>query len=408
MSTRHPTRTHGPSDETGEPTTRRQEHALPGALLVPIEAVRRDPTQVRRDWRANDGYRRLEELTKSIREFGVLQPLLVRRESAGYRVIAGGRRLVAAQRAGLAEIPVVVREDTDSDGARVRILQLIENVQRHDLTPLDEARAFQELIDVAGMTPPQIALRVRVSEQQVRDRLRILHDQVLCDAVERRQIAASVAREIAKLPDEAAATLRRRVADGARVQLADVQAVRRALAEAGVIHPRLSPRADRAQPPAQTDQAADAQEGAPGGRSVDGQGEDLPPSAEAAVLLRPLEPADVPAWLAPPVYRQGDRAVEAARRAVENDYRLYRASGLAAPASAVAPAPPPPGKATAGVAGHPHAAPATLTRSPEGGATLAALLRGLDQPQLERVLLFGIERGWTLAGLLYNVQTADP
>jgi len=167
------------------------QKVIPGALLVPIDRVQRDPAQPRRDWTHGEGRQRLEELTQSVREFGLLQPLLVRQEGERYVVIAGGRRLVAARRAGLTEVPVVVHH---ADSATVRILQLLENLQRQELSPTDEARAYQELMDLQGLTPPKIALRVRRHEQHVPDRLRLLRDQVLSDAVERRQSPATVAR----------------------------------------------------------------------------------------------------------------------------------------------------------------------------------------------------------------------
>src|SRR5256714_405687 len=238
----------GPTPARGAPARRAQpppgpaQKGLPGALLVPIDRVERDPAQPRRDWTHGEGRQRLEELTHSVREFGLLQPLLVRQEGERYVVIAGGRRLVAARRAGLTEVPVVVHH---ADSATVRILQLLENLQRQELSPTDEARAYQELMDLQGLTPPKIALRVRRHEQHVRDRLRLLRDQVLSDAVERRQISATVAREINKLPDEIAERLRQRVQDGARLLQKDIDETRAHMARDGIVHPRRAPCADR-------------------------------------------------------------------------------------------------------------------------------------------------------------------
>ena len=182
------------------------ERRLPGAMEVPIEQVSPDPGQPRQDWEHNGGARRLDELTESVREFGVLQPLVVREDGTigdgrqRYVIIAGGRRYAAAQRAGLAAVPVVARSEESS---RVRILQLVENLQRQDLSPIDEARAYQELIDLENLSPPTIAARLHLSAQHVRDRLRVLSDQVLADAVERQQISATAARDIMQLPDDA-------------------------------------------------------------------------------------------------------------------------------------------------------------------------------------------------------------
>src|SRR5919202_573161 len=144
---------------------------VPGAVNVPIDKVECVPDQPRRDWRHAEGYQRLDELTQSIKEFGLLQPLVVRRVADHYVVIAGGRRLVAARRAGLREVPVIVRDD---EGARVRVLQLIENLQRQQLSPLDEARAYQEMLEIDALTTGSLAARLHVSTQTVRDKLRRL------------------------------------------------------------------------------------------------------------------------------------------------------------------------------------------------------------------------------------------
>jgi ParB family transcriptional regulator, chromosome partitioning protein len=217
------------------------ERRLPGAMEVPIEQVVPDPGQPRRDWEYDDGAMRLEELAASVGEFGILQPLLVREEGTlpdgrqRYIIIAGERRHRAAERVGLQTVPVVVRGD---EAARVRVLQLVENLQRQNLSPLDEARAFQELIDLEGLTPQALAVRLHLSGQHVRDRLRLLADQVLADAVERRQLSATAAREITKLPDEEVLTFRQRVLAGERLQTNDVVAVRARLEADGIVNPR--------------------------------------------------------------------------------------------------------------------------------------------------------------------------
>jgi len=179
------------------------ETRLAGAREVPIDQVVPDPKQPRQDWRHDDGEQRLDELAASIGEFGLLQPLLVREEGAledgrtRYVIIAGGRRRAAAERAGRATISIVVRGD---ESERVRVLQLVENLQRQDLAPLDEVRAYQELLAIDHLSPQALADRLHISGQKVRDRLRLLADQVLADAVERRQISATAARDIMTLP----------------------------------------------------------------------------------------------------------------------------------------------------------------------------------------------------------------
>ena len=114
----------------------------------------------------------LGELTASIRDKGLLQPLVVRRAGEGhYELIAGERRFRAAQRAGLSQVPIVVR---DADGSEALELALIENLQREDLNPLEEARAYQRLADEFGLGQEEIAMRVGKSRSAVTNSLRLL------------------------------------------------------------------------------------------------------------------------------------------------------------------------------------------------------------------------------------------
>ncbi len=234
------------------------ERRLPGALEVPIDQVVPDPSQPRKDWEHDGGAARLQELASSIAEFGILQPLLVREAGTLYHgqqryvIIAGARRREAAARVGLTMIPVVVRGEESS---RIRVLQLVENLQRQSLSPLDEARAYQELIDMEGLTAQALAERLHISGQHVRDRLRLLADQVLADAVERRQISATAAREMMKLPDEEVISFKQRVQAGERLQTNDVAVARARLEAEGIVNPRRKvvrqPRAALLTPPAQ-------------------------------------------------------------------------------------------------------------------------------------------------------------
>jgi ParB family chromosome partitioning protein len=119
----------------------------------------------------------LETLAESIRRRGLLQPLVVRRVRGGYELIAGERRLRASQRAGLETVPVVVRE---ADPQERLELALIENLQRENLSPLEEAEAYRHLIDVHGLTQEDVAKAVGKSRPAVANALRLL---ALPDAV---------------------------------------------------------------------------------------------------------------------------------------------------------------------------------------------------------------------------------
>jgi len=221
----------------GSSVTREGERVLPGAMSVPIEQLAADPDQPRRD----HGAESLTELGTSLTDYGVLQPLLVREAGTlddgrtRYMIVAGGRRYAAALLAGLTRLPVVVKE---TEGAALRMTQLVENIQRQDLAPLEEARAFQELMDAEGLNAERLAAHLHISGQHVRTRLLLLSDQVVADAVAREQIAPSTAREVLRLPDDARAELRDRIAAGETLAGADVQTVRARQAAAGVVNPR--------------------------------------------------------------------------------------------------------------------------------------------------------------------------
>jgi len=214
---------------------------LAGARLVPIDQIVPDPDQPRRDWDNEESVARLAELAASLKEFGVLQPLLVRQDGSlddgrtRYAIIAGGRRRAAGEIAGLRTIPVVVR---DEEAGRVRVLQLIENIQRRALAPLDEARAYQEIIDAEEISAEALGERLHISGQQIRERLRLLSDQGLADAVERGQIAPSVARAVQRLPEAAQEPLRARIKAGEALPLVEVHGVKERTAAAGVTNPR--------------------------------------------------------------------------------------------------------------------------------------------------------------------------
>ncbi len=117
---------------------------------------------------------KLEELAQSIRSNGVIQPILVRRIENGYRIIAGERRWRAAQRAGLHRVPIVVREVPEGSEKQLLELALIENIQRENLNPVDEARAYQRLSEEFSLTHDQIAAAVGKDRSSVANFVRLL------------------------------------------------------------------------------------------------------------------------------------------------------------------------------------------------------------------------------------------
>jgi len=117
---------------------------------------------------------RLEELTRSIKANGIIQPILVRRAGLEYRIIAGERRWRAAQRAGLLKVPVVVRDVPEGSDQQLLELALIENIQRENLNPIDEATAYQRLADQFALTQDQIAAAVGKDRSSVANFMRLL------------------------------------------------------------------------------------------------------------------------------------------------------------------------------------------------------------------------------------------
>jgi len=139
-----------------------------GVAQVPVAAIAPNPMQPRS---AMDP-EALAELAASIREHGLIQPLIVTRQGPEqYQLIAGERRLQAARLAGLASVPAIVKEATPQE---VLELALVENIQRADLNPLEEASAFRHLVDEFGLTQEQVAQRVGKSRVAVTNTLRLL------------------------------------------------------------------------------------------------------------------------------------------------------------------------------------------------------------------------------------------
>ena len=170
-----------------------------GRSEVPIELLRRNADQPRREFSDTD----LEELAHSIREKGVLQPLLVRPAPGApgeYQIVAGERRWRAAQQAGLRVLPVVVRSDlNDLDVLEIGI---IENVQRQDLKPLEEAQAYRALMERFGRTQDDVARTVGKSRSHVANSLRLLAlPEGVLAALNSGRLTPGHARAIANAPD---------------------------------------------------------------------------------------------------------------------------------------------------------------------------------------------------------------
>jgi ParB family chromosome partitioning protein len=180
-----------------------QRAAEPGPTEVPLQRIKPNPLQPRRRM----GEAELEALAASIAEHGVLLPILVTQTLDGYQIVAGERRFRAAQLAGLDRIPVVIRQVADRDQLE---LALVENLQREDLNPLEEAHAFRQLIDDFGLTQEEVAGRVGRARSTVANTLRLLDlDERVQVLVVEGRLSEGQARAIGGLPPDQQA----RVAD---------------------------------------------------------------------------------------------------------------------------------------------------------------------------------------------------
>jgi len=211
--------------------------ARPGLLEVPVNAVASNPRQPRMRFEDET----LRSLAASITEVGILQPIVVRRTADGaYELIAGERRLRAARVAGLATVPVVLRDSDDSDLLREA---LIENIHREDLNPMELAEAFRQLLEELGLKQEELADRIGVSRSHIANTIRLLAlplevQQLLIDE----RLTAGHARALLALGDqEAMSVLALRVAAEDLSVRGTEEAVRRFIERPAV---KAAPRTD--------------------------------------------------------------------------------------------------------------------------------------------------------------------
>lgn len=176
------------------------EPSRQGAIEIDIDLIAPNEKQPR--VQMDDA--KLDELARSIKENGVIQPILVQRMGDLYRIIAGERRWRAAQRAGLLKVPVVVRDMPVDSGQQLLQLALVENIQRENLNPVDEAAAYQRLADEFGLTHDQIAAAVGKDRSSVANYVRLLKlaDEVRADLASG-ALAMGHARALLALSDPA-------------------------------------------------------------------------------------------------------------------------------------------------------------------------------------------------------------
>ena len=185
-----------------------------GMFEISVEEISRNPRQPR----TTMNERALEELADSIRQRGVIEPIVVRRAADGYELVAGERRLVACKKAGLSRIPAVVKEADEEDAME---LALIENLQREDLNAVDEALAYMTLVSEFNLTQEDLAAKVGKDRSSVANCLRILKlAQTVLDMIRSGAITSGHGRALLALDDpaEQVALARKAAAKGMSVR----------------------------------------------------------------------------------------------------------------------------------------------------------------------------------------------
>lgn len=167
-----------------------------GELMVKISLVEPNRNQPRKMFDKDS----LDELTKSVKQYGVLQPIIVKKSGNRYEIVAGERRWRAAQAAGLSEVPVVVR---DYDDQKAKEIAIIENIQRTDLNPIEEALAYKSLIEEYNLTQEELSDKVSKNRSTITNSLRLLKlskniQQYMIDG----KISSGHARALLSLEDE--------------------------------------------------------------------------------------------------------------------------------------------------------------------------------------------------------------
>jgi ParB family chromosome partitioning protein len=222
-------------------TTAVEEQTTPTEL--PIGALRANPYQPRATFEPQS----LAELGESIREHGILQPIVVRRAPTGYEIISGERRWRAAQAIGLLTVPVVVRGAVADE--QMLELALIENVQRQDLDAMERARGFEQMVKQLGLTQDEVARKVGLQRATVANHLRLLELPVqVQEAVARGVISMGHARALLAHPEPTALpSMLKRIAHE-DLSVRQVEQIVRAAVERSGERPRAKPKTDSRPP----------------------------------------------------------------------------------------------------------------------------------------------------------------
>jgi len=222
---------------------------------IPVDMIELHE-QIRQDWEHDDGAEKMRGLTESIKDLGILQPLLVKAnaETGRYRLVVGHRRYKSALEANDSQVPCMIWNGVDED---IPVIQLIENFQRQDLSFTDIAAVMVRLVDTNGWNKTQLASALNVSPSYVSQVMTVFRDPILCEGVQQGLIDYSIAYYLHILHEDYRAPLYSRLRDGQNVTGGDVYAARQRQRQDGVAPDRyLKSRGIRSSTAEQMDIAA--------------------------------------------------------------------------------------------------------------------------------------------------------
>lgn len=184
-----------PVKDTESEKILKKEEQIKSEIMVPILKVEPNPNQPRRQFDEDS----LQELADSVKQYGILQPLIVKKHDKFYEIIAGERRWRAAKLAGLKEVPVLIRDYAENEIVEIA---LIENIQREDLNPIEEALAYKRLMEEFSLKQDQVAAKVSKSRAAITNSLRLLKlDQGVQNLLSEEMISTGHARALLAIED---------------------------------------------------------------------------------------------------------------------------------------------------------------------------------------------------------------
>ncbi len=167
-----------------------------GVMEIPLSEIRSNPYQPRVVFDSDS----LEEMANSIKEHGIIQPIIVKRSIKGYELVAGERRTRAARLAGLTTIPAIIKDFSDTEMMEIA---LIENIQRENLNPIEEAKAYENILKINNITQEELAHKFSKSRSYITNMLGLLNlPEITIKLVESKELSMGHARALSKLEDE--------------------------------------------------------------------------------------------------------------------------------------------------------------------------------------------------------------